>query len=99
LFKSQLPTALPERLLHAIAAGKIKTGSVVHLHTSPIAFLREMPVLVGGLVDAFALQVAEFGARRVQSDDQQGGDASTQQEHPTADEESTRYFAAVVESV
>ena len=55
--------SLSEQLSEAIAAGIIKTGTLVHLRTSPIAFLREVPVLHDGCVDEFSLRLAEYGAR------------------------------------
>jgi hypothetical protein len=69
------PADLPfsERLLAAIAAGTIETGTLVHLPTSPIAFLKEVPLPHGGLVDKFSLQLAEYGARLPPASDERPG--------------------------
>lgn len=84
--------ALGERLLEAIAAGIIKTGTLVHLPTSPIAFLKEIPVLHGSLVDEFSVRLAEYGARLSRaSGDRPGRKAGGQDGRPRADKRNVNH--------
>lgn len=74
-----------ERLLEAVAVGIIKTGTLVYLRTSPIAFLLEVPVLHGGLVDEFPLKLYEYAARlSAASGDRQHPKARSRYGRPSA---------------